>query len=108
MFDRIKFVIKPKSVRISVDPFFANDYVLYHERNGEIRLLERDLEGFEITEDLCIYDTNKGLQYDIDNKDDHFSVTVEEMDLDTLLYLGLPREALDQIILLKKRVINPR
>jgi hypothetical protein len=35
-------------------------------------------------------------------------VTVEEMSLDTLLKLGLSRDALDQMILLKKRVINPR
>lgn len=108
MFDRIKFQIHPRSVRVSVDPFFANDYVLYHEKDGEIHLLERDLEGFETTEDMYIYDTSKEIQYDIDKKDDHFTVTVEEMDLDTLLFIGLPREALDQIILLKKRVINPR
>ncbi|MBL7994634.1 hypothetical protein JNM05_04610 [bacterium] len=108
MFDRIKFQIQPKSVRVTVDPFFANDYVLYHEVNGEIRLLERDMEGFETSEDMCIYDTSKEIQYDIDKKENNFTITVEEMDLDTLLFIGLPREALDQIILLKKRVINPR
>lgn len=108
MFDRIKFQINPKSVHVSVDPFFAGDYVLYHEINGEIHLLERDLEGFETSEDLCIYDTDKGVQYNIDKKEDNFIITIEEMDLDNLLFIGLPREALDQVILLKKRLINPR
>lgn len=108
MFDRIKFEINPKSVRITVDPVFANDYVLYHERDGEIHLLAKDLEGFETHGDICIYDSIRKIQYDIEKKEDHFTITVQEMDLDILLIIGLPREALDPIILLKKRIINPR
>ena len=108
MFDRIKFEIKAKSVHVSVDPFFFNDYVVYHEVKDEIRVLERNLAGFEVKDqNIRIYDIVKTLHYDIDKKDDSFVVTVEEMSLETLLNMGLSREALDQIILLKKRVLNP-
>jgi len=108
MFDRIKFQIRPKSVYISMDPFFVNDYVVYHEVNDEIHVLERNLPGFEVKGgNIRIYDFVKTLQYDIDKKDDAFAVTVEEMSLETLLNMGLSREALDQVILLKKKVLNP-
>jgi len=108
MFNRIRFEIKPKAVQISIDPFFTNDYVVYHEVRGEIRVLERNLAGFEVKDDnIRIYDVVKTLRYDIDKENDYYKITVEEMSLETLLNLGLSREALDQIILLKKRVINP-
>ncbi|MCB0832690.1 MAG: hypothetical protein KDC45_04445 [Bacteroidetes bacterium] len=109
MFDRIKFQIKSASVFVSMDPFFPENYILFHEVGDEIRVLERDLMGFEVKDEIRIYDKEKRLLYDIQKKEDKtFSITVEEMALDTLLNFGLSREALDQIILLKKRIINPR
>ena len=108
MFDRIKFNFKSKSLYISCDPFFMNEYVVYHFIKNEIHLLERNFEGFEVKENISIYDNTKGLQYNIIKDGDHFTVTVEEMSIDTLLNLGLPREALDDTILLEKRLLNPR
>lgn len=108
MFDRIKFTNKGKSVAVSADPFFVDDYIVYHEINDEIRILEKDIKGFETKEPLCIFDTVKNIQYDINESDFGLEITVEEMSLDTLLKIGLSREALDQIILLQKRITNPR
>ncbi len=108
MFDRIKFTLGKKSVYIAVDPFFTEDYVLFHEVGDDIHLLERDLKGFHESSDISIYDVSKNLRYMVAPSDEGFSVTVEELDLDALLALGLSRDALDQIILLKKRVLNPR
>ncbi len=108
MFDRIKFTFKSKSLEVSCDPFFVNEYIIYHFVNKEIHLLDRNFNGFEIRENISIYDNSKGLQYNIVKNGDHFVVTVEEMSIDSLLNLGLPREALDETILLEKRLLNPR
>lgn len=108
MFDRMRFLIKPKSIEVSCDPFFMEEYIVYHFVKGEIHLLERNFEGFEIKENVSIYDHAKGIQYNIVREGEFFSITVEEMSIDTLLDLGLPREALDETILLEKRLLNPR
>ncbi len=108
MFDRIKFTFRHKSLYVSADPFFVNEYIAYHFINDEIHLLDRNFNGFEVKEPLSIYDNSKGLQYNIERDGDAFSISVEEMSLDVLLNLGLPREALDETILLEKRLLNPR
>lgn len=108
MFDRIKFTFKSKALEISSDPFFREEYIVYHFVKNEIHLLERNFDGFEVKENLSIYDHAKGVQYNIIKEGDHFTVTVEEMSIDSLLDLGLPREALDETILLEKRLLNPR
>ncbi|NUM81710.1 hypothetical protein HUU42_13000 [bacterium] len=108
MFDRIKFTNKGKSVVVTADPFFVDDYIVYHEVKDEIRILEKDMKGFETKEPLCIFDAVKNIQYDINESDYGLEITVEEMSLDTLLKIGLSREALDQIILLQKKITNPR
>lgn len=108
MFDRIKFTFRHKSLHVSADPFFVNEYIAYHFINDEIHLLDRNFNGFEVKEPISIYDNSKGLQYNIERDGDTFSISVEEMSLDVLLNLGLPREALDETILLEKRLLNPR
>ncbi len=108
MFDRIKFTFKSRFLEISCDPFFREEYIVYHYVKNEIHLLERNFGGFEVKENLSIYDHAKGVQYNISKDGDHFTVTVEEMSIDSLLDLGLPREALDETILLEKRLLNPR
>ncbi len=108
MFDKIKFTPQKKSIHISVDPFFEGDYIIFHEVGDDIHVLERNLKGFDEESEISIYDTVKQIRYVVSPEESGFAITVEEMSLDMLLKLGLSRDALDQIILLKKRVINPR
>lgn len=108
MFDRIKFTPRKGAIHIALDPFFERDYIVFREVGDDIHVLERNLKGFEEREEISIYDTVKQVRYVVAPAEIGFSVTVEEMSLDTLLKLGLSRDALDQMILLKKRVINPR
>jgi hypothetical protein len=108
MFDRIRFTFKHKSVHVSCDPLFITAHTAYHIVNNEIHILERNFEGFEVTEPMSIYDNYKGLQYNITKEGEHFTVKLEEMSLNNLLNLGLPREALDETIILQKRLLNPR
>jgi hypothetical protein len=108
MYDRIRFTFKHKSLHVSCDPVFVTAHIAYHEKDNEIHLLERNFEGFEVTEPISIYDNYKGLQYNITREGDGFKVTMEEMSLNNLLNLGLPREALDETIILQKKLLNPR
>lgn len=108
MFDRIKFTPRKGAIHIALDLFFEGDYIVFREVGNEILVLERNLKGFEEREEISIYDTAKQIRYVVAPAEIGFTVTVEEMSLDTLLKLGLSRDALDQMILMKKRVINPR
>ncbi len=108
MFDRIRFTLRRKSVHVSCDPLFITAHTAYHGEGNDIHILERNFEGFDVTEPISIYDNYKGLQYNITKDGEAFTLTIEEMSLNNLLNLGLPREALDETIILQKRLLNPR